>query len=756
MQSKNRIKTLKASYRRGNVFIIFIGLFSILCVLVFAFSQRLSVHKWTIRHTNARLITRYFLEAYAKDVWWQVTKAANDPNSEVYKSFRNNLKDGVLTAFNYKMSDSVTSIKEKSLITINTKPLVEVIDVKPLEYPDFFNTKYKEMSAKLRIVVEAAYNEGDQIEKGDKIYSLEAENSFNVVLRLVPVLKDFVLFVDRMDYEQKEKLGEADNINVLFTKEGDHPLSVPSGFGNYARQRPWIVSAPLDESAGDENKTGRVFLGSSDNEIYLNLAGETSGIGQGSNQSEMFQIGPELFSLTDTMRDFGYRDMFKKRGNNENVVLKGCDVPLEMRGHNVRIGLLGFCHEVFDNQEGIFGQCARQLKDFLVGDPSFDRLSQVRTRLALSSGLKLLGNKITADPKFRGPKREIYGNVYARFMFLSFFTFPSAIGGGQVLPYNSNSNFQPPEHFKTSGISKVRFRPLSAKGKYWHYMSRIVSGGYDNDSLKDFYIPYSPYPYIKEGNSGMLKRKKLNYSDFNPPDGIKLSAGLNKIRKTYLAFNKNENSKELSKNIRTRIAKFFKDQAEFKKYVKYEQKRFELNAVVYVDGPLDLSEGITFPDSDITGGIVFVNGPIKLGNVSRGVNFFPETLSKDNMKQMWEYTKALPQKKIITFINVSNQPISLLGSKYLGIQLISLRQDTNSVVDHICWTNNPKDAVFCGGIAVTTLNLQNRLKEFGSAQTSLPGAMFFFVPSMSSENPDYLTQIKFRKSKYFFSSRKNS
>ncbi|MBI3037815.1 hypothetical protein HYY75_02010 [bacterium] len=697
----------------GSVTFILIGLVSVMIIFAFALSRRFSGHTQIFTLVDSTQVARNFLESYVGDVYRQVRILVNQNDSEVFKAFREPGKGDRQIKIKYEACELLKKLQDELKIDLDGEPTVSLASMTPMGYPSILVVPKESAGAEkygdLTIRCTIKFNKHK--------YSLTVKHLFKVVMRLTPMLREFILFCDQFHLEQKSPFGSQDLVNILEMKNGMVP---PARY-------PWV----LDSFGSGDNKerNGRVFLGGDSRNIFLNLGGEARF--NGSIFGDLWQISPKFFSVAKDEPDLQFKKeaIFPKGFGNEQVELRGLRIPLKKyRGHSAIMGIVGFCAEIDDKDDiGFFKNSSRDIDTFLKPDPSFKELSQFdRKSLANSSALRLRGlfkpalssTPLPDDLQYSGPDREIFGNVFGRFFLLTFFSFGSMSGGGQELIYGSSA---PPPYYDYSHTISISFAD-SAQHPYSEYMSRVVSGG------ADFSGTTIPANYFKINQEGGKQEggKVLTYTDFHPKDNLALSKPFDTFAEEWFQIFP-AGSTQAKKNVQARICKFFKNQSKFKESIGFPD-RFWVDGVVYIDGPLDLKEGIS--TSDIRGGVVLVKGPITLGNISRGLS----DISKTPMELLEKKIEGITQDKFLTFVSINGGLINLVGDKHLGVQLISLRPRLSAPTDQIKWTQSDQ-VWFAGGIAVSTPNLKQRVQDFKNVP------LFLYAPHMSDEKPSLAAYI---------------
>ncbi len=733
--------------RRGTITIILLGLLSVMLFLAFTLFQRQRGHGHLVAFGDAHLYARYFLESHLGDVLQQLRLKINDPGKTaadrvLYDYFRGDVT-GKFPAF-YQPSPLVKALPDEWTdlgleLEPEWAPDIKVVGLEAMQYPPCLQVPEQfspgiERRGTVAVTVRVTL-EGRR-------YALSARVPFPVVCRLTPVLRDFVFFADRLHLEQVRPFGREDQINITFTKSPDYGQEPPDGFSDY-KGFPWFF--PSSSDSPDPHAHGKVFLGADDKPIYLNLAGELRY--KESPVSDLWMINPRWFKANKDINEFTANPIFMTRSG-EMVRFRGMDIKLPLRGHLAKMGIFGFSYELYDPDNGLFSQTTRTPASIWGDDPSYQTIKAENEKaLALSSALKLYGPNLEDNPSvpqpYTGFPRQVFGNVYARFLMLTFFEFPSAQGGGQILPYNPDGNYRPPPAPRFHGAEPATFEPPEPGQKYTWFMSRIVSGGADRDVLADDYLPYNLYDPLGKGNRVLLKA-----ADFAPADGLRLNPNRNGTFTTFarewMSFDPKLRLGQPGTSLQSRVCAIFPNQKAFKQYLRLEEGKCWVDGVVYVRGEegLDLEDITT---TDIRGGIVIVEGGIRLGNITHGFAFKPGPTDPALLDPLIDYIGQLPQSKILTFVSRAGS-IRLKGDKHVGVQLVALTPGGTTVTDQISW-ESPKGIFFAGGLALDTPNLARRIKEFGKDAGK---NMFLYVPSMGNAKPDTVVQVLPRFDNYDF------
>ncbi|HNV71120.1 MAG TPA: Tad domain-containing protein, partial [Candidatus Ozemobacteraceae bacterium] len=583
-------------HRRGSIFAIIIGLLAVMLILALSLSRRFSGQARLVSVADQATIARYFLESYAGDVLWQIRRGRNDATSKVFPAFRGGTTVPVIN-FDYRPSSMIAELARDLRITLGPDdPVAYFAEVKTLPYDAQAFRVVKANEEKrglLGIVCQITYEK--------RVYTLDQQIPFKVVLPVTPVLRKFVLFLDQLHLEQEMAIGDQDAINIMpirrnYVRDNSVPLTLFGQPGAKARER-----------------NGKVFLGSDEKKIYLNLVGGLLGGDQGrkEDRTDLWQISPSAFDATAGHETFQVQELMRDE-ENKPLLVRGAGIPLVYQGHYARFGLLGYSEEIGDPSSSALGDF--KLNNFLKNDPSFVEYQRSSRGLTRASALRLQGDApfglLPADivekmiDSYRGYERDIYGKVFARFFLLSFFFAPSV---GSPIHFSDNPD-QELSFDQYGNAEMITFKPKS--GRYGNYMSRIVSGGKAPASLgREANIPLN--------RNSDYDHKLLEARDFPECDGLRLAGPFSRVGEAWFGrgpFDGPGGRPRLKEeNITSRICRHFRTQSDFKKAVGLsgpDEKRCWVDGVVYVHEPLTLREGITC--ENVRGGVVLVKGPIVL------------------------------------------------------------------------------------------------------------------------------------------------
>jgi hypothetical protein len=791
--------------KKGAVVPIILGVLSVMLIFAINFSKRFSSQTAIVTVTDQTQIARFFMESFAGDVRNTIVRVINNREdskfSELYTSIREKPEKATIPSSFYQASSHLKGLEGKlsPLAVSNKKVELEIVSATSLTYPAALKISpqimERERQGILRITCSA--NVGPT-----KRYTVNWFMPFKVVMCLNPLLKDFVMYFDQVSLEQALPYGTVDKLNILETEKSEHP-----------KQKPWIV---FPSSATNPYANGMIFLGKDDSDIFLNLAGEDKCLpialksapsmsaavanksidtdGQQPNRMcDLWQVNMGLFSDPNTVTGGGAspNDIFTEDPTRElgNSVYgqwnplrdKNTNEPKDMRkgyiGTKTGNGaallfVMGFSKEVSNYEK---------IPHFLKSDPSFDKL---KNDLASSSALKLRGINLegitgppylsnveeNSDLKYEGYPNLIFGNVFNRFMILSFVV-PNQTdiaAGDNTLPYNTSKDHAPDPLRSLDGEEFI-FEPKPPMN-YHSVMSRIVSGGGESaGSNRPGY-----YSVNKEnaplGGAKVGLNRSLSAANYKSKDGttIKMtpSGGTPFARAGKFEYFAGQWMPSLPETFITefpanipahstllyRVFKVFQNQADFKAYAFRKTDKgpmFNLDGIVLVKGPVDLSGEDNplkrslsdFSDDQIRGGMLISTDKITLSNISRGFDV------KDT-KKLSEAVGKMPQDKLLSFVSLKpsikmgaapgaanpSDCFELNGNNFIGIHLIALSPESLSrPADMLKIT--PKDpalpVTICGGIALSTPNMEKRVLE-----TKFP-VSFQFMPSMAEVGLTY-------------------
>jgi hypothetical protein len=304
------------------------------------------------------------------------------------------------------------------------------------------------------------------------------------------------------------------------------------------------------------------------------------------------------------------------------------------------------------------------------------------------------------------------------------------------LLFNDNASFKPPPYPTFNNISMVSFEPEDSSSRYGDFMSRVVSGG--GTDLTHF-MPYNP---VDPANT--KKRQILTYNQFLPADGLRVKENFDQFTRQWFDLDpKTMKRDDTYRNVRGRINRYFSTPAEFLKYAMGPKKdHFFVDGVVYVKGLLEIP-ALDFPSQDangkdlIRGGVVIAEKGVTVGNITRGIKFDGKDSLEEKIKEVQTCVDNMKQDHFLTFVNINGSGVVLKGDKHIGVQVIALGHDVNTPRDQVRW-EQPKRIVFCGGIAVNTPNMRQRVRDLSRAGED---PIFMYVPCMSDPDPAVAVQL---------------
>jgi len=710
---------------RGSIFLTIICILSVMLIFAFTISRRFSGQTQILALGDNSATARYFLESCIDDVLRQLKLGVNDESNPLYNTFRSGTGNGQINLA-YTPTTAINALGSRFSIARDGSPSVTFEQTAALKFPtDVFSVTggNEEKKGLIRIICKARF-EG-------KRYAMTATFPFKVVMRMQPLIRHFQLFCDRIHTEQPSPFRDADGLNIIPVR--DRQIYNPDEFGMP------LTLYPAPKHEVDPVKNGRIFLGSDEKRILLNLVGGPRDRRSDERSplyvEDLWQVSPSAFTVNTTNERFQYEEIYTDI-NGKQVKLPRLRIPLVSRGHFANLGLAGFCWELANPGSGYLGE-GFDLDNFLRGDPSYTELTRDRNALAKGSSLRLHGHSLmfleeNENGELGGFPREIYGNVFARFAVLSFFQFPS---GGAPIAYSPNSN-QTLNFSQFGGVQSISFTPKT--GKYANYMSRIVSGGVSGTSVTE--ESDIPINVDKDGN-----HKLLAGSDLGPLDGLKAIGPLSRFAGAWFQLPKFSETDGRPKTDETtvaaRISRYFKTQKDFKTCVGLDRKpaRCWIDGTVYIDERLDLPQGIT--TKDIRGGTVLVKGPITLGSVTRGMT----DLTPESGLQ-----KAIPelkQQEMLTFVSLTGDKMILAGNAYLGVQIVSLKEGMANQLEPLSGDR----FAFCGGLAISSPGMKNVVKKLKPSVADSPWFPYFaYVPAMAEEKAMYAVWIGDYQEEYEF------
>jgi hypothetical protein len=281
-------------------------------------------------------------------------------------------------------------------------------------------------------------------------------------------------------------------------------------------------------------------------------------------------------------------------------------------------------------------------------------------------------------------------------------------------------------------------------------MSRMVSGKNWNprmssiDNLPDGFMPYNYDPEDK-------KKRILTNTDFEAADGFKAGDRLDRMLRNWFRVT-SDNSPPMN-GIEVRLGKTFASGEEFLEAAGVANGKFMVNGVVYVSGPLKVPR-LDMKNENIGGGVILVDGPIELENITRGYKIDTSDFKLGDYGAMLfqgpafdhyqKWKTEITQENFLTFVSLRGDPITIRGETLLGVHLINLNPRQSSPYSQITWRSINKEIVFCGGIACNYLDLPERLLEFGQIESScrhLRAPFFIYHSAMAASEPAYAVQL---------------
>lgn len=707
--------------RAGSTFLLVIGILSLLGITIFFFSStsRSRIRMATLY--DQRETARFYLESYSSELVFQLRQNANNENSTLFELFRRALNGSA-----GQQIDPGFHEKSGFLQTIEAglppnhqiiRPVISFSQPRPLPLPAMFDVadfETAEYESTLQVVC-ALVLEGRKFE-------LKVQYPFRVVATLLPMVREFVFFADQLHLEQRSAFPPDDKINIVKIK-GSTAGQSGSGW-------PLVIGPSID--GGDADRHGKILLGSGDEPIILNLAGERhfrgirpDGSFDGGLMGDLWQVSSSyLGPINPSSAPFANQAVFQKRDGSW-FSLRSIYVATDITSV-VKIGVLGFSDENTDGSEGHFVNVVDRLKfhAMLAGDPSFERLRGNDEVFSQAAAIKLFGlnREIELNPsqRYRGPNRQIFGNVFGRFFQIAFFSTSrdTSPAGSGILSYGTSSPIS-------------YFTPLAGT-EYSQYMTKVISSGLDYSAETAASADYYPINRDEDHNTAVLLAE-----DYKGTDNLSLSGRFSDYSAQWLKLNSSVSDRmsDADTSIWGRVNREFASQEEFKKFAGYDDNRFWINGVVYVKGDLDLSQGIS--TDNIQGGIVLVDGNITLGDVGRGIDF-------NILAQVNNAIDSLPADKIITFVStLPGGQIRINGQFYLGVQLVNLQPDLQSATQQIIFSPGVENRQFFGSMVMSTPSFDNWIRNFSNDSVYL-----HFIPSMATEKPPVAVQISLNPAFY--------
>lgn len=716
--------------------VFLLGILSVMLLLFLTLSQRKTGQVQLLSMLDQSQTARYYLEARCRDVIAQFRKAANLPGSPLHGFLRDPKSVGrvvPLSALGYSPSTLVSALGERLGVDEADDPKITLVGWGALKYPSMMEVPPETADRGGGLSLECS-----ALIRGRK-YSMNMGFGVKMVGYLVPLLREFILFCDQLHLEQSSPFGEPDKLNILFTRRSDTPtdsdnpsnVNIPGEYREFSG-KPWILY-PTESFEGDPTRNGRVYFGGDSRNLFLNMAGEMLFRGFDSSTgrqdeplSDLWTISPKGFPMNSAGAVFNAFPWYQRPGDLGHVTLRSLQFVHPANRDLTRICLVGFGAEIDDRTEGNFLNSGVSLDSFMKEDPAFQALSQDRKKLALSSAFRLLGPNLESNGLAAPivPVRQVFGNVFARFFQIAFWESSSGCRPLEYVPAAlGNSSFAPPQ-ISIMGVNS-NWEPKDPSEKYSDYMSQVVSGG-DPGSPKS-----NRFPVNLEAGVPMT----YSSSQFKPVDGVTIKGPFDRFGPEWFG----GDSPDLSPICLDRVCRFFPDQEAFKKYSGLDRTppRFWVEGVVYVKGNLELPEITT---SDIRGGVVIVEGSVTLNDITRG---YSNLDTAAGMAALLKGMKSLPQNQFLTFVSFRGEPITLAGDHHVGIQVVSFKPGLKKPISQITWKIG-KDVRFIGGVAVSTPNMAERVKEFKK------NPFFMYVPCMSQPLQDKLVHVSTKPESYEF------
>ncbi len=706
----------KSQHKSGSVYLLAVGLMSLLILLIFSISRYSGGRARLVSLADQKQTALYALEAFYGDMISQIRVRIRDKDEALINSFISATEGGT-PGFSYVPGQTLSELFEEQQISIKSSEMF-FEQVEPLKYPamvTYPGDRPREKRGRLCITNEVTFL--------GRNYKLTVKVPFKTVFTLTPVLRQFAFFADRIHLEQREKQGLNDRINIIPIEKGSSistsggPPRLPLCLG--------MSIKPHDQINSDNEKEGYVYLGKSDQNIILNLAGEIQP-GEG-ELSDLWQVNVEHFKPVETTgRSIEHASVNTLRGNIQNKTLS---IPLRIRNTRANLRLVGFCRELADEN----GPWYKELRYVLESDPGFRKYDTSREALSLSSGIRILGasfeaGAIVARIPYPRNVRNVFGRVFNRFFVLSIFDFPSAYLNTK-LRYTSEPSYLPPPGESSYG-DKFNFEIES--GSYRNYMSRTMSGN-PAETGQDFDHQNAPANLAADNTP-----KVFTFSDFHGSDGVTLTEPLDRFAGQWFfdlhSAALKSDLERVESSVIGRITRVYRDQEEFKEEVGLADGKLWINGVVAVDGDLTLED--LPPETDIRGGIVLVNGKITLGNISRGLA--PSSLPPVQMmltRDYLDYLRSLKPEDILTFVSLSGDQIKLTDNVQIGVHLVSLKELEGP--EQMLTYANPGKVLFAGALALSTPYLDRLTTEF---RDELP--LFSYPPEMATTKPPLATVIE--------------
>ncbi|HOT30420.1 MAG TPA: hypothetical protein PLU72_19760, partial [Candidatus Ozemobacteraceae bacterium] len=665
-------------------------------------------------------IGRLFLESYLGDVVQQLKRNVNTPKTPAYELFRS---DAIFSANSvavgtdlYRPSQLLEDYRNRYGIEYVGQPKLVFHETTVLADPACFEITAQQREIRGCHALEA------KIRFRDRVYMTRLTTEWKRLRYLLPVLKDFLLFASHLNLEQPEPFGTRDGINVLYTKNSDHPAESGPAVSEAGQGGQPLILVPTFGAEGNPDKNGRVYFGNNTSKIYLNLAGERHYRGfnddtgqEDGSMCDLWHVPPMGFSANHEHIDFSAFP-FDTRENGEAVTFRSLNLRHPSLNYITRVAIVGFSEENLPGTDCHFRNAEYSLSSFLKEDPAYKALQANQTSLAMASPFKLYGINPETQGEMTGfiPTRQIFGNVFARFFRIGVWESPL---GPYAFPYVAeavrSSGYRPPPA-EMMGES-WKWEPHQSDLAYADYMSVVVSGS-QPESGGNFDMPIN----MEQG-----KPKLLRHTDFSPADGTKMREPFDMFGPQFLDNALSGNIEDST--ISSRICRVFPNQQAFLAYAGLFETppRFQLDGVFLVKGPLEL------PDVSLTrirGGIILVDGPVTLGNMARGAQIGAD---KEGGLPLWKMQQDLTQREMVTIVALNGNPITLNGSLYCGVHLVSLAQPSGGGDSVPINFNNLKNGILLGGIAAHHFNVKKMTRRL---KTPL---FLLFPPTLSAPKHEF-------------------
>jgi hypothetical protein len=698
--------------RRGYILLVVLGLLGFLGILVYHLSHRLKYHQNQITLLDARETTRLFLESLARDILFQLQKQLVEKKGIFFEMVKNPGNAGTrISPERFKISDLGCDLdgpltREFLTHQIDKRHGARIIDepvvvfslpeseMRPPHVEMQKGNPWPESEVQLSIILKCRTEE--------TTFRMTLGKKGQLILTVIPVLKDFAWFFDRLSEEQSALPGASnqDGINILPLRFGE--TADPGIFPLILEPFP----VPKQHVSEQAESCVKVFLGREADSIVLNLGGDNlprKGFGRMSDLWLLKQnhfLPPSLAQNVPPL-PLSLNHLVPKPGNiqarNRFASFEIPDV-LTQTPFKLHVDCYGFGEEVFRGPDARFLQDSfKEMRPYLEKAPAYAKWENTPEPLKYASALKPYGlnaenrffhlGAVNADLTEDGleglvkkagtqiPPIEVYGRVMRRFLMLSH------VGlGGTTLPFQPTENYVPVQERIRQSQQTRRFAPPPQENSYSTYqriMSNVVSGNpVAGIRGADFPPDCQGFELSPEDNMRPRTSPRLGQS-FTSPEGFRLAPGisLNELS-TYLEIP--QAGSRLSRpwaHLLSRTCFAFSSGEDFLNYAwsinGTNGALFSPGGIAFIDGDLDLSTGIS--DCDVRGGIVLVNGNLTLGAVTRRLPLFPPDNS-ESMKAFFDQLGAISQDQILTFVILpgSGGKLTLTGHLYAGVHLVSL------------------------------------------------------------------------------------